>query len=165
MKVTGKYASRGIYSVTLSSILLFSMLLIMDNELAFAFLPNNTKNDTDIETAQSTEAPAIKVQTDKKTYRLGDFVEVSGTVNNMKGETLRLDIYMPDGLVLQFSNGTSLSNIRLKPDSTGMYTYTFQLPIPLNVFRANHTGDYIVSVTNLGNSFETTFTVANSTRP
>jgi hypothetical protein len=96
---------------------------------------------------------------------LGDFVEVSGTVQNMaEGKTLRLDIYMPDGLVLEHNNDTALSNIRLKPDSNGMYVYTFQLPVPA-FNRPDYAGDYRASVTGLGNTVESKFTVtvSNST--
>jgi len=51
------------------------------------FSPNNTMNIT-IRQKNTAQSIPITVQTDKKTYRLGDFVETSGTVNNMNEETL-----------------------------------------------------------------------------
>ena len=154
--------------VLISSLLLLSTIFLISSDTISFILEDNLHTSLAFKAGNTSAAnsqPASHIlQTDKKTYGLGDFVEVSGSVEDMvEGKTLRLDIYRPDGNVLYAApNDTIQSNIRISPDNNGLYSYTFQLP---ETFDSNYRGTYRIAVTYLGNTTETTFTVPKSTVP
>ena len=91
--------------------------------------------------------------TDKKSYGPSEVVEVIGSVKPVvEGKTIRLDVYKPDGVILNADNGKDQTNIRINPDITGSFSYTFQLP-----YFFPESGAYTISATYMGNTTETSF--------
>jgi len=110
---------------------------------------------------QSGSSPDLTVMTDKKTYGFDDYVEVTGIVKNIiKGKTLRLDVYMPGGSAAPLVGNVTtlitehLSDIQIKPNTDGSYSFRFQLPP--NSWPA---GTWTISTTYLGNTVNAKFSV------
>jgi len=96
----------------------------------------------------------LTVVTDKKSYGFGDFVEISGHVDQVtKGMTVRVDVYMSGGSVAYSKNGTLLSDMRIKPDYDALYSVKIQLPVGVPG------GAWTASATYEGNTVDTNFTV------
>lgn len=65
----------------------------------------------------------ITVETDKQSYSLEEIIEISGNIREPeKGQTLRIDIYNPDGMVLSDANG-----VMIEPNRNGTFAYDFRL--------------------------------------
>jgi hypothetical protein len=63
------------------------------------------------------------VATDKQTYSIGEIIEISGNISEPeRGQTLRIDIYNPDGMILSDANG-----IKIEPNRNGTFTHDFWL--------------------------------------
>ena len=98
--------------------------------------------------------------TDKKSYGFSDYIEISGNVSQViKGETVRIDVYLPDGSVADAYNNTHLSNIRIKPDNSAIYFATIQLPASYRYPLTNESGVWTASATYGDKTVETKFTV------
>jgi hypothetical protein len=91
----------------------------------------------------------IALETDKRTYGLGDFVRVSGSIDKPgEGKTVRLDVYNPEGTIFQPYNESfgaagsdmdkwtpaypRLSDIQVIPNDEGVFYYRFPLDNPVS---------------------------------
>jgi hypothetical protein len=115
----------------------------------------------------------ITLETDKKTFGLGDFVRVSGSINTpTERKTVRLDVYDPEGTIfgpfnrsyLNFNNPSSssepwpnLSDIQITPDNKGQFMYRFPVDTPVSGTIIK--GIYKLEVTSEGMIGNTTFRV------
>jgi hypothetical protein len=128
--------------------------------------PNTTQLSTKPEPVPNMN---IKMVTDKMMYGLKDYVRVSGTiVNPVEGTNLRLDIYDPEGSVFQPYNETftigaegtpaypRLSDIQLKPNNEGEFSYRFPLDNPVGGLFIK--GNYSIIATSGSLTGNTTFT-------
>ena len=79
------------------------------------------------------DSTSLILATDKSSYGLWGFVEISGTVVRPDEEkTVRLDVYDPEGRIFvsyNFSNATESrqSNLHIRPDDKGLFTHTLLL--------------------------------------
>jgi hypothetical protein len=111
----------------------------------------------------TTQPVQLTIETDKKTYGFGDYVEISGSVSKVvEGKTVRIDVYKPDNQVVPTLNESlfngSLSNVRVKPIEDGSFSFKFQIPSPIIVYSSDR-GVYTISATYVGSTVEAKFTV------
>lgn len=135
---------------------------------------NNDGPPTTSPTLEPTPDPRgdIILNTDKNTYGVGDFVGVSGTLDEpVQGKTVRLDVYDPKGNVFQpfnesFSEGPQedwteayplLSDVQVQPDEKGLFSYRFPVDNPVSGFAIK--GKYNIEATYDGLIGNATFTV------
>jgi hypothetical protein len=105
----------------------------------------------------------LTLETDKKIYGLGDYVEINGNVSKVaEGKTVRIDVYKADGQVAPAFNESlfngSLSNLRVKPTEDGSFFFKFQIPSPVIVYNSDR-GIWTISATYFGNTVEGKFRV------
>lgn len=131
--------------------------------------PVDEKGPTDV---TGTNKWNVTISTDKNTYGPGDLVKVIGTLeDSLQGKTVRLDVYDPTGKAFQPTNASFatgpreewsdpyplLSDIQVKPDNKGLFSYRFPLANPLSGSFLK--GNYEIEVTYDGVTRNTTFTV------
>jgi hypothetical protein len=114
-----------------SSLVIVSSLILSHLLLSFTAISNighnshsvlaaicNVLNSTTCSPSNS-ELPQITIETDKKSYRHFDEVEINGTVSKVaEGKSLRMDIYDP-------KDSAYLSNKHLKPTGDGSFFHKF----------------------------------------
>jgi uncharacterized protein YfaS (alpha-2-macroglobulin family) len=141
-------------SLSLYFFIIFLILLSSTYNTIQAFEPTNSNQSNG--TADSNQKLGqLTIQTDKQSYRLGDVVLIEGNVKNpTEGKTIRIDVYTPESGVLYYGPNTnnSLTNVRLEPDSNGVFSFNFTLPH--TTYYNPGTGTYTISATYLGNSSE-----------
>jgi hypothetical protein len=104
--------------------------------------------------------------TDKKSYGFNDYVNISGTVvQPVKGKTVRLDVYDPEGNTFTevvmptlgdpMSSDKPQTNIKVSPDDDGSFSHTFRLSAAFPEYAIE--GNYTVEGTYQGKSEETGF--------
>ncbi|MGI0002564.1 MAG: hypothetical protein ACRD42_05740 [Nitrososphaeraceae archaeon] len=104
--------------------------------------------------------------TDKKSYGFNDYVNITGTVAQpVKGKTVRLDVYDPDGNIFTEIVTPTLgnpmpadkpqSNIQVIPSPDGFFSHILRLSTALPEYAIK--GNYTVEGTYQGKSGETWF--------